>query len=101
MSQTLKRYRIHTALQDFEGTKSGRVYTCTREATYIAPQGEFKELGREAYSLLGEAPSAESPGEGAGADESAGAEKPADDGPATTDSSDNDDASSSPTDSTA
>ena len=96
----MKRYRIHTSLQDFEGAKSGRVYTCTREAIYTAPQGEFKELGRQAYSLLGDAPSAEGPGEGA--DESEGEEEPADDGPATTDSSDNDDASSSsPTDSTA
>jgi hypothetical protein len=52
MSEPQKRYRIHRSLQDFEGAKSGRLYTCTRGAIYEAPQGEFKALGSGAYSLL-------------------------------------------------
>lgn len=52
MSQRLNRYQIHTSLQDFEGAKSGRLYTCTRGAIYEAPQGEFKTLSSGAYSLL-------------------------------------------------
>jgi hypothetical protein len=40
----MARYRIHIPLQDFEGAKTERTYTCTREATFEAPQGEFKTL---------------------------------------------------------
>lgn len=43
-------YRIHVPLQDFEGAKSGRAHTCTRETLIEAPEGEFKELPRGAYS---------------------------------------------------
>ena len=40
----MPRYRIHIPLQDFEGVKSGRTYTCSRGATFEAPEGEFKAL---------------------------------------------------------
>ena len=60
MSTPMKRYRIHTYLDGFEGAKSGRIYRCTRGAIYDAPEGEFKEMkagqpenGGE-YSCLGE-----------------------------------------------
>lgn len=55
MSAPTKRYRIHTSLQDFEGAKSGRFYTCTTGAIYTAPEGDFKELPRGAYSLISDA----------------------------------------------
>ena len=40
----MARYRIHIPLQDFEGAKSERTYTCTRGAAFEAPEGEFKTL---------------------------------------------------------
>jgi len=40
----MARYRIHIPLQDFDGAKSGRTYTCSRGATFQAPEGEFKAL---------------------------------------------------------
>jgi hypothetical protein len=40
----MARYRIHIPLQDFEGAKTGKTYTCTRGATFKSPEGEFKEL---------------------------------------------------------
>lgn len=40
----MARYRIHVPLQDFEGAKSGDTYTCSRGATFEAPEGEFKAL---------------------------------------------------------
>jgi len=46
------RYRIHVPLQDFEGAKTGRTYTCTRGATFTAPVGEFKELNQGDYSRI-------------------------------------------------
>lgn len=46
------RYRIHIPLQDHEGAKSDRTYTCTRGATFWAPEGEFKALSRADYSRI-------------------------------------------------
>jgi len=46
------RYRIHVPLQDFEGAKTDRTYTCTRGATFTAPVGEFKELNQGDYSRI-------------------------------------------------
>jgi len=46
------RYRIYVPLQDFEGAKSERTYTCTRGATFTAPVGEFKELNQGDYSRI-------------------------------------------------
>jgi hypothetical protein len=51
------RYRIHVPLQDFEGAKTDRTYTCTRGATFRAPVGEFKELAQGDYSRLDSASS--------------------------------------------
>jgi len=46
------RYRIHVPLQDHEGAKTDRTYTCTRGATFRAPVGEFKDLKRSEYSRI-------------------------------------------------
>lgn len=46
------RYRIHVPLQDFEGAKSEKTYTCTRGARFWAPEGEFKALSQTDYSRL-------------------------------------------------
>jgi len=54
------RYRIHVPLQDFEGVKTDRTYTCTRGATFWAPEGEFKELGRTEYSRIDDHSSSDS-----------------------------------------
>jgi len=40
----MARYRIHVPLQGFDGAKSGRTYTCSRGATFEAPEGDFKAL---------------------------------------------------------
>jgi hypothetical protein len=46
------RYRIHVPLQNIEGAKTDRTYTCTRGATFQAPVGEFKELNQGDYSRI-------------------------------------------------
>lgn len=46
------RYRIHIPLQDHQGAKSDRTYTCTRGATFWAPVGEFKDLAQGDYSRI-------------------------------------------------
>jgi hypothetical protein len=55
-------YRIHVPLQDFEGAKTGKTYTCTRDATYRAPEGEFKDLAPGAeYSRIDQHGSGQEP----------------------------------------
>lgn len=48
----MARYKIHISLQDHEGAKTDRTYTCTRETIFEAPEGEFKDLKRGQYSRL-------------------------------------------------
>ena len=59
------RYRIHEPLDNYEGAKTGRRYTCTRDAFFDAPEGEFKDLPRSAYSRA-PVPAGGDPGEGEG-----------------------------------
>jgi hypothetical protein len=48
----MARYRIDTYLQDFEGAKTDRTYTCTPGALFEAPEGEFKALSQADYSRV-------------------------------------------------
>ena len=88
------RYRIHEPLDNYEGAKTGRRYTCTRDALFDAPEGEFKDLPRSAYSRA-PVPAGGSPGEGeGGAPQTQGAPAALEDDE---DDSTSDDASSSST----
>ena len=48
----MKHYQIHVPLDGYEGAKTGKEYHATREAVIEAPEGEFKNLGSDEYSLL-------------------------------------------------